>query len=322
MMKPFRSLFVATALCLLPASAHADVKVLASIKPVHSLVAGVMQGAGSPGLIVDGSASPHNYALKPSQAKALADAQIVFWIGSGLEGFLEKPLKNIAGKATAVSLAQAEGISHLGFRDLDEIGKEHDHAHDDDHGHKHGHGHSHGHDHASEDDPHIWLDPRNAAAMVTAIETALVKADPANTGTYSKNANAMRSRLGELETQIAKKVTPLKNARFVVFHDAYQYFERRFGLSASGAITLTPESTPGAQHVKEVSKRVKDLGVTCVFSEPQFEPKLVAVVSEGSKARSAELDPLGAALEAGPEHYFQLLTGMADSMSECLPGKS
>jgi zinc transport system substrate-binding protein len=320
MMKLLRSLLVATALCTLPASAHADVKVLASIKPVHSLVAGVMQGAGSPGLIVDGSASPHNYALKPSQANALAGAQIMFWIGSGLEGFLEKPLKNIAGKATAVSLASADGITHLGFRDLDEIGKEHDDAHD--HGHKHGHGHSHGHDHASEDDPHIWLDPRNAAAMVTAIEKALVKADPENAGLYSKNAAALRSRLGELEKEISEKVAPLKGARFVVFHDAYQYFERRFGLSASGAITLTPETTPGAQHVKEVSKRVKDLGVTCVFSEPQFEPKLVAVVSEGSKARSAELDPLGAALEAGPEHYFQLLTGMADSMRDCLSAKS
>lgn len=321
-MKLLRSLLVATALCTLPASAHADVKVLASIKPVHSLVAGVMQGAGTPGLIVDGSASPHNYALKPSQAKALADAQIVFWIGGGLEGFLEKPLKNIAAKATAVSLAQAEGISHLGFRELDEIGKKDDHDHGHNHGHKHGHGHSHGHDHASEDDPHIWLDPRNAAAMVTAIETALVKADPVNAETYSRNADTLRSRLADLEKEIAEKVTPLKGARFVVFHDAYQYFERRFGLSASGAITLTPETTPGAQHVKEVSKRVKDLAVTCVFSEPQFEPKLVAVVSEGSNARSAELDPLGAALETGPEHYFQLLTGMASSMSDCLSGKS
>lgn len=317
-MKRLRSLLVATALCALPASAQADVKVLASIKPVHSLVAGVMQGAGNPELIVDGSASPHDYALKPSQAKALADAQLVFWIGSGLEGFLEKPLKNIGGKATAVPLAQAEGIDHLGFRELDEIGKKDDH----DHGHKHGHDHSHGHDHASEDDPHIWLDPRNAAAMVTAIEAALVKADPENTETYSKNADALRSRLTDLEKQIAEQVAPLKDARFVVFHDAYQYFERRFGLAASGAITLTPETAPGAQHVKKVAKRIKDLGVTCVFSEPQFEPKLVSVVSEGSSARSAELDPLGAGLEAGPEHYFQLLTNMSASMRDCLSAKS
>lgn len=320
-MKYLRSLLAAAAICLSPAMANAGIKVVASIKPVHSLVAGVMQGAGTPHLIVEGAASPHSYALKPSQARALSDAQVVFWIGKGLEGFLVKPLANIAGKATSVALSKADGVNHLEYRELSDLDGKAD-SHDHSHGHKHGKGHDHGHDHADGDDPHLWLDPQNAAAMVTAIETVLVEADAANAATYKANAQALRQRLTELEKRIADELAPLKNRPFVVFHDAYQYFERRFGLEAAGAVTLSPETSPGAEHVSGIAHRIKHMNVVCVFSEPQFEPKLVSVVAEGSKARSAELDPLGAALSDGPDLYFQLMDDMARSMKHCLAGES
>jgi zinc transport system substrate-binding protein len=286
--------------------------VMASIKPVHSLVAGVMDGVGKPGLLVEGAASPHTYALKPSQVRALSDAKLVFWIGPGLENFLAKPMENISGDARSIALNSASGVIHQEFRGLDELDGD---AHAGHEGHKHG---DHDHDHAGSDDPHIWLDPRNAAAMVDAIEASLTEADPSNAATYSANAERLRQRLDELETRIAGQISAVKDRHFAVFHDAYQYFERRFGLEASAAITLSPESSPGAEHVSRVSRRIRDLKVVCVFTEPQFEPKLVRVVTEGSSARSAELDPLGAALPDGPELYFDLLEGMTRSMTDCL----
>lgn len=286
--------------------------VMASIKPVHSLVAGVMDGVGKPGLLVEGAASPHTYALKPSQVRALSDAKLVFWIGPGLENFLAKPMENISGDARSIALNSASGVIHHEFRGLDELDGD---AHAGHEGHKHG---DHDHDHAGSDDPHIWLDPRNAAAMVDAIEASLTEADPSNAATYSANAERLRQRLDELETRIAGQISAVKDRHFAVFHDAYQYFERRFGLEASAAITLSPESSPGAEHVSRVSRRIRDLKVVCVFTEPQFEPKLVRVVTEGSSARSAELDPLGAALPDGPELYFDLLEGMTRSMTDCL----
>ncbi len=295
--------------------------VMASIKPVHSLVAGVMQGVGTPGLIVDGAASPHDYALKPSQAQALQEAKLVFWIGENLETFLEKPLESIASDLIAIELSGADGITFHAFREIEELdGKGHDHGHN--HGHSHGHGHGHGHDHASDDDPHVWLDPQNAIAMVSAIEAALVKADPANADAYKANAEALRGRLAELDKELAGSMKDMGGRPFVVFHDAYQYFERRYGLEASGAIAMRADTAPGAAHVAEISKRIKKMGVVCVFSEPQFEPRLISVVTEGAEARTATLDPLGASLENGPEQYFQLMRDMASSFRQCLSGTS
>jgi zinc transport system substrate-binding protein len=311
--------FACLALLAVPSKfAHADSgpAVVASIKPVHSLVAGVMDGVGKPGLLVDGAASPHTYALKPSQVRALSDAKLVFWIGPGLESFLAKPMENISGEARSIALNSASGVIHYGYRDLDELDGD---AHAGHEGHKHG---DHDHDHAGSDDPHIWLDPRNAAAMVDTIEASLTEADPSNAATYRANAEKLRQRLGQLETHITGEISAVKDRHFAVFHDAYQYFERRFDLEASAAITLSPETSPGAEHVSRVARRIKDMNVVCVFTEPQFEPKLVRVVTEGTSARSAELDPLGAALPDGPELYFELLEAMTRSMKNCLSGNS
>ena len=324
MQKLTRTLLASLFLFAAPAAvaqASEPPSVVASIKPVHSLVAGVMQGVGTPGLIVDGAASPHDYALKPSQAEALQQANLVFWIGENLETFLEKPLESIASDSTAVELSGADGMTFHAFREIEELdGKGHDHGHKK--GHSHGHGHGHGHEHASDDDPHVWLDPQNAIAMVSAIEAALVKADAANVGAYQANAEALRGRLAELDSELAASMKDLSGRPFVVFHDAYQYFERRYGLEASGAISMRPETAPGAAHVAKISKRIKKMGVVCVFAEPQFEPRLISVVTEGAEARTATLDPLGASLENGPDQYFQLMRDMAASFRQCLAGTS
>ncbi|MDJ0613955.1 MAG: zinc ABC transporter substrate-binding protein [Rhizobiaceae bacterium] len=357
------SLLASTLLCSSAIAAHAEINVVASIKPVHSLVAAVMEGVGSPELIVEGAGSPHTYALKPSQAQNLENADVVFWIGHDLEAFLEKPLEAIATKATTVELLDAHDLVKLKFReggafdehdhdDHAEAGhddhghEEHaEHKHDDDHKHeehaehkdddhkheehaehKHDDDHKHeehaegGHDdHAhGEFDPHVWLDPVNAKALVHEIEEVLVKADPDNAAKYEANANKVSNKLDGLVAEISGQLEPVKGKGFVVFHDAYQHFEKRFGLSAIGSVTVSPEVLPGAERISELREKVTDLKASCVFSEPQFEPKLVTTITEGTQAKSGVLDPLGAGIEDGPELYFTLIRNMAASFETCL----
>ena len=158
----------------------------------------------------------------------------------------------------------------------------------------------------------------NAKAMVHEIEEALVEADPANAATYKANAEAMMSKLDELVTEIEAELEPVKGRGYVVFHDAYQYFETRFGVSAVGSITVSPEVLPGAERVVELRDKVRSLDATCVFSEPQFEPKLVMTITENTTAGSGVLDPLGASIDDGPELYFTLIRNMAKSLKDCL----
>ena len=307
-------------------TAFADVRVVTSIKPVHSLVAAVMQGVGTPDLIVEGAGSPHTYALKPSQAKQLQEADLVFWMSHDLEAFLEKSIDGIATKAVSVPLMESHGLMTLGFREggaFDDHGHdEHDdhdeHDKDDDHDHEKHDDHDE-HDHG-EVDPHVWLDPENAKAMVHEIEEALAKADPANAATYESNAEAVMAKLDSLVAEIDSELQPVKGRGYIVFHDAYQYFENRFGVSAIGSITVSPEVLPGAERISDLQEKVRSLDATCVFSEPQFEPKLVATVTENTNARFGVIDPLGAAIDEGPNLYFTLIRNMASSLKNCLLG--
>ncbi|PST19085.1 zinc ABC transporter substrate-binding protein [Rhizobium sp. JAB6] len=285
-------------------------KVVVSIKPIHSLVAAVMQGVGTPDLVVDGAASPHTYALKPSNARSLQQAQVVFWVGPGMEAFLQKPLAALGSNATIVELEDAPSITKLKFRkggafEPHDDGDEHEAS--DDHDHDHG-----------EFDTHLWLDPHNAKAMVAEIATSLVAADPANAFAYEANQKALNDKLDALDAEIASTLAPVKDKPFIVFHDAYQYFEHRYGVRVSGSITVSPETIPGAQRVAEIHRKVADLGATCVFAEPQFEPKLVNVVLEGTSAKSGVLDPEAATLPQGPDLYFDLMRGIASSLKACL----
>ena len=343
-MRAIRSaLLASTFLFTSTAAATADVKVVASIKPVHSLVASVMQGVSEPSLLVEGAGSPHTYSLKPSQAKELQAADIVFWMSHDLEAFLENSIESIAKNAKAVSLMDSHGLIKLNFREGGAFDA-HDHGHDDhgddkhdDHGHDehddHGddkhddHGHDkhddhgddkhddHGHD---EVDPHVWLDPRNAKSLVHEIEEHLAEIDPSNAAKYEVNAKAVMKKLDALTQEIEADLKPVRGRGYVVFHDAYQYFEKRFGVSAVGSITVSPEVLPGAERVSELRDKVRSLSASCVFSEPQFEPKLVKTITENTDAGTGVLDPLGANIKDGPELYFTLIRNMAKSLKDCL----
>ena len=204
-----------------------------------------------------------------------------------------------------------------------------DHGHDkhakddhDDHGHdKHAKGGHDDHGHG-EFDPHVWLDPINAKAIVHEIEEALVKVDPKNAKKYEANADRIAKEMDKLVEELREQLKPVQEKGFIVFHDAYQYFEQRFGVSAIGSITVSPEVMPGAERVSELRKKIMDLSATCVFSEPQFEPKLVKTLVKGTGARTGVLDPLGASLTKGPDLYSQLVREMASSLKDCLSAKS
>ena len=313
------NILTATLISALSINAHADINVVTSVKPVHSLVSGVMKGVGKPDLIVQGSASPHTYSLKPSQAKKLEEADLVFWMGHELESFLEKPLEAIANNAKVVELIDTEGLKRIKMR---EGGAFADHGHDDhdehddhkDHDEHEGHD-DHGH---GEFDVHVWLDPENAKVLVNEIKHELIELDPSNSATYQENAEALIVKLDQLIADVSVKLASEKDKGFVVFHDAYQYFEERFGMRAVGSITVSPEVLPGANRIRELQEKIVELNAHCVFSEPQFEPKLVSTVIEGTQANTGVLDPLGASIQDGPELYFTLIHNMANSLYECL----
>jgi len=329
-----------------PALASDPPEVVVSIKPVHSLVAAIMQGVGEPSLIVEGAASPHIYNMKPSNASALQAAKVVFWVGPGLEAFLDKPLDALSGSAKVVELSEAPGLEKLKFREGGAF-EAHDHG-DEGHGdeghgeegHKHAEGeaehddaaapeaaagHDHGHDHEhghGDTDMHMWLDPVNAKAMAAEIEKTLAEADPDNAGAYKANLEALNKRLDDLDAKLAETVAPVKDKPFVVFHDAYQYFEHRYKVRVAGSITVSPEVLPGAERLSQIHAKIKELGATCVFAEPQFEPKLINVVIEGTPAKSGTLDPEAGTLDAGPDLYFQLMENIGTSLKTCLSSAS
>lgn len=307
-----RTLGIALALAfmwLTPASAE-GLRVVASIKPVHSLVAAVMDGVSEPYLIVKGGASPHSYSLKPSDARALERAQVVFWVGEEFERFLERSVHSLAKDAEIVWMIDAANLTRLGLREGGSFATHAHHAEPQKGGHE-------GHDHGSID-MHLWLNPINSKAMVAEILQALETADPDNASRYKANAQRLIAELDALDREIASALTTIKDVPFIVFHDSFQYFEQRYGLTAAGSITLNPEAPPGARRVKEMRENVQKLGAACVFAEPQFDPGLVTIITKGSQARAGVLDPLGANLEEGPRLYFSLLRNVARSMTECL----
>lgn len=312
-MKSLLCLAVAAGLWSSSATAE-SLRVVATIKPIHSLVSSVMGDLGTPDLLVHGGASPHTYSLRPSDAGALENADLVFWTGHGMELFLEDALGSLAGDATVVELADAPGIELLAVR---EGGAFEEHDHDDEaHGDHEDERETHGHEGAS--DMHYWLDPDNAALMVAAIADSLSSADPENAATYAANAEAEVARLRALTSEIDAQLAPVKEVPFVVFHDAYQYFERRFGLAVAGTITVTPDTMPGAARVAEIRARLNELDAACVFAEPQFEPAIVETVVEGTRANIGVLDPEGSILAEGPELYSALIRNLSAALSDCL----
>ncbi len=288
----------------LPLRAAAGLEVVASIAPVHSLVARVMQGAGSPYLLLPPGASPHDLALRPSGAAALERAALVFWVGPRLVPWLERPLSTLASGARVVRLADTPGLTRLALRE-GAVFEARDHTSDPD-------------IEEDETDPHLWLDPDNAKLWLDAIATALAGADPAGQARYLANAEAARSELDALAAEIDARLAPVRGRPFVVFHDSFHYFEHRFGIEAAGAVAPGDARAPGPARIARIRARIRALGVVCLFREPQFRSALVATVAEGAGVRIGLLDPLGASLRPGPDLYPDLLRGLAENLSGCL----
>ena len=332
--------FILSILSLLTifAPANADVKVVTSIKPIHSLASYLMDGVGKPDLIVDGYASPHGFALKPSHAKMLQEADIVFWVGEDLENFLEKPLGSITKKGEKIELLEIKGLTKLKFRERN-IFEEHDdhghddhakkeddhddhdkeghdeHGHDDDHkkeGHdEHGHeGHAHG-----EYDPHIWLDPMNAKVILSEMAEHLIENDPKNEAKYKANLKKAHKDLDKLTKKVKSELN--KDFKSIVFHDAYQYFEERFGINILGAFTVNTDVMPGAEQLAEIREVIEHDKVSCIFSEPQFNPDIIKAVAKDTNVATGVIDPLGATLNPGKDLYFDLISNMSKSFKGC-----
>lgn len=354
-----------TALCLLATQASADVpNVVTDIAPVHSLVARVMQGVGNPTLVMQQGASPHGYSLRPSEARALQNSDLVVWVGEDLSPWLEGAIESLAPDAHSLELLHSEGTKILNFRESavfgghDEHGdhddhhghdeKHDDHGHDDhedehahddhdDHGEKHvdhdhddhkdEHAHDdhkdehaghddHGHDHDGAD-PHAWLSPDNAVVWLTTIAEELSELDPANAEIYATNAEVGATEIAAAIEDITAQLAPYGDARFVVFHDAYQYFEGAFGLNVTGSIQLSDATAPSAARLVELQEEIKENGVSCVFAEPQFNDSLVqSVAPDGTN--TGILDPLAADVPLGSALYTTWLRGLATSVEECL----
>jgi len=292
------------------AASTAAPSVVATIPAIHGLTAAVMDGVGEPRLLLPPGTSPHACSLKPSDAAALEDAELVVWIGDALETFLARSLDNLAGDARRLALIDAPGVEVLRFAAGDAAHGHGDAGHGDD-----GHGRSHA---RGDVDPHIWLSPANAAAMTRAIAATLVELDPAHGDTYRANAAATVAEIEALAGELEADLAPVRDVPFVVFHDAYGYFEDAFGLQDVGAVTLSPDQSPGTAHVAELRRTIRAAEAVCVFAEPQFEPRLVETLVAGTAVRTGELDPVGTDLAPGPDAYFRLMRGLADDLVDCL----
>jgi zinc transport system substrate-binding protein len=292
-------------------------RVVVSIAPLHSLVAGIMAGVGEPVLMVRGYASPHEYQLRPSDAEHLSRAELVVWVGEALESFLKKPLASLASGARVLSVLQIQGLTLLPARVGGAWQPHAEHAHHQaaDTGQE---SHWRGLVAKGSLDPHVWLDPGNAARIVEAVTAELVTLDPGNAPIYEANRIRMLARLAMLDRELQALLRPVQKTPYVVFHDAYQYFEHHFGLNGVGSILVNPDRRPGARRLTELRQRIRELGARCLFSEPQFESALVATVTEDTGVRMGSLDPLGATEPAGPNAYFRMMRANGRAMWKCL----
>jgi zinc transport system substrate-binding protein len=331
-----KAIFFGITSLFLSLSAKADIKVVTTIKPLHSLISSVMDGVGEPSLIIEGTNNPHTFVFKPSHAQMLEEADIVFWVGEDLEAFLEKPLNSLAKNATKVSFMELTSIEKLKFREENIFDDHDDHDghkdddhddHDDHDGHKDddhddhedhdGHEDKHEvHEHLhGEFDAHIWLDPANAKAMVLEVSHELSELDPDNKNQYEKNAAKVINSLDDLINEVDSSIS--KDVSYVVFHDAYQYFENRFGVSSAGALTLNPDVLPGAKQIVDIQDIIQDKKIKCIFSEPQYNPKIIETLANDMNISTGVIDPLGAYLEKGSEMYNELILNIANSLKKC-----
>lgn len=311
------------ALSAVPALAQVP-RVVVDLPVAQSLVAQVMGELGTPELLLDRGADPHSVQLRPSQARALAGAGLVVWTGEGMSPWLEEPVSTLAG-GRVLDLDAVEGLYQQGFLPsalLDEDGnddhEEEGHDDHDEHGHE---GHDHGHDHGAVD-PHLWLDPQNAATWLRAIAAELSSLDPANAGPYAANAEAAVARTQALQAEVAAILAPVGDAGLVMFHDAYGYFVTVYGLNVLGTVTLGDAAAPGAARLSGLRAGLEAAGAVCLFPEVNHPADFAELVIEGTGVRlGAPLDPAGVMLEPGAGLYGDLMRGLATAIAECVAGE-
>lgn len=333
---------------LLATPALAEVRVLTSIKPLQLIAAAVQDGAGTPEVLLPPGASPHHYALRPSDIRRVREAELLYWIGPDLEVFLPRVLEGRERPSLAVQELAGLHLRHFGAAHRhgeEEHADEHDehdhkehaaHAHEehDDHAahgdeDRDGHGHddhaaaaaAEEHDHAHRPgmlDAHLWLLPANARVIAARMAADLAKADPANAARYQANLVAFEQRLAAVDGKLKARLAPLKDKPFFVFHEAFDYFEEAYGLQHAGVFAVSAEVQPGARHVAAMRDKLKAAGPSCVFSEPPLRPRLAQTLSEGLPVRLAELDALGFELKAEAGGYERLLEQLGNGLAGCL----
>lgn len=279
-----------------------QLKVIASIKPIHSLVSRVMGDLGTPELLMTGGLTPHIFRMKPSDIKKVINADVLFYISPKFETFLKSTTLTKRPTLNAVAFAQQEGIKLLPYRTSKvwfAEGKV-----DDRHAH-------------NEMDMHIWLDPSNTGRIVTIIEETLSKLDPDNTITYVKNSKLLIKELYEQEELIRELLRPVRQSAMIVYHDAFQYYEKAFSLKSFGAIQLKSDETPSIKHLAALKKIAAERNVTCVLAIPGTHPRIATVVMGDTKAGYGVVDHLGQYLEPGPNSYFQLMFEITQSILDC-----
>ncbi len=303
------------------ANAAASPKVVVTIKPIHSLVTRLMAGIGEPKLVVDGSASPHTFTLRPSVARAINEADVFIRVSDTMEPFTRKIVTALPEGVTVLTLAGADGVTLLDQRHGGTFEK---HVHEEAGAHAHDDADHDEHEDHDEDgkDGHLWLDPANAKAIAAAAAKALVARYPEHAEKIHQNEAVLDADLDALDRELANELKGAHGKPFIVFHDSTQYFEHHFGLTAAGSITVSPDVPPSAKRLTEVRSKISSLGAVCVFSEPSFQPNLVAAVTEGTHARSGTIDAEGQMLTPGPNLYFDLMRAMARNLDGCLTAQS
>lgn len=310
-----RSLTAVLAFFASLSAAEAAPKVMASIMPVHSIVAAVMGETGSPELIFRGTVSEHTAALTPKQLAALGAADLMFMVGPSIEVRLGQLSGSEAANGKAFTmLAEAPGISRLKIR-AGGAWEAHDHDEEE-------HGEEEHEEGVASYNGHIWLSPANAKAMAREIAQQLGAVDKDNAALYAANAEAFNASVDKAAAAIAERLAPVKDRPFIVFHDAYPYFEEAFGLAAVGSISDASGHSPSAKRIGEIQAKIAETGAVCVFREPQFDARFAETVVEGSGARLGVLDAIGANFAPGPGAYVQLMISLAESANRCLAVQS
>ena len=298
------SIFVAFfASFLLSGSAHADVKVLTSIKPLQLIAAAVQDGVAIPEVLLPPGASPHNYALRPSDVRKVQSVDLLYWIGPDMEGFLPRVLNGRTLPSVAV-----QDLPGLKLRRFAEDSHSHEEEADE-----------HDHDHRPGSlDAHLWLSPVNARVIATKMAADLSAADPANAARYQSNLKAFDERLDALDLRLKKRLASIEGKPYFVFHEAFDYFEDAYGLKHTGVFSVAAEVQPGAQHVSAMRTRLQEVGKTCVFSEPPLRPRLAETLVAGLPVKLAELDALGGYTPATAQGYEQVLEKLGNDLAGCL----